>query len=298
MLLARFLREAHKLLRLTPVALFLSFGLTAGSQTITGDITGTVTDAMGAIVIDANVTAINVDTGVKVSTITNSAGFYTIRFLQIGNYQVRVEKQGFDTQVFPPFALEQGSIVKVDCKLAVGKTSTVVQVKGDLDPLLDTEDAMTTTTLDSTAIQNITNNGRNFSLFTALIPGAVDTYPQNLSGQFATERDANQTDQVGVNGNRAQGNDYILDGVEINETVTNLIGYNPNLDALSEVKVISGNPDAEYGNSVGMTVLAATKSGTNQYHGTAGIYIENENLDANSWGNKNHPLPSQIIAIM
>jgi hypothetical protein len=297
MLLARFLREAHKLLRLTPVALLLSFGLTAASQTITGDITGTVTDAMGAVVINANVTAINVDTGVKVSTSSNSAGFYTVRFLQIGNYQVRVEKQGFDTQVFPPFALEQGSIVKVDCKLAVGKTSTVVQVKGDLEPLLDTEDAMTTTTLDSTAIENITNNGRNFSMFTALIPGAVDTYPQQLSGQFATERDANQTSEIGANGNRAQGNDYVLDGVEINETESNLIGYNPNLDALSEVKVISGNPDAEYGNAVGMTVLAATKSGTNQYHGTAGIYIENENLDANSWANKNHPLPSQIIAI-
>lgn len=297
MLLGRFLRGAHKLFPLTPIALFISFGIAAWSQTITGDITGTVTDPSGAVVVQAKVTAINVDTGVKVSTTTNAAGFYTIRFLRIGNYQVQVEKQGFDTQVFPAFTLEQGSIVKVDCRLAVGKTSTVVQVKGNLAPLLDTEDAMTTTTLDSTAIENITNNGRNFSLFTTLIPGAVDTYPQNLSGQFATERDANQTDEIGVNGNRAQGNNYVLDGVEINETVSNLIGYNPNLDALSEVKVISGNPDAEYGNSVGMTVLAATKSGTNQYHGTAGIYIENENLDANSWANKNKTVPSQIIAI-
>ena len=287
MLFERFLRGAQKLLPLVAATILFTSGLAAFGQTITGDITGTVTDPTGAVVSQANVTAVNVDTGVKVSTVTNSAGFYTIRFLRIGEYQIQVEKQGFDSQVFPAFALEQGSIVKVDCKLAVGKTSTVVQVKGDLEPLLDTEDAMTTTTLDSTAIENITNNGRNFSLFTALIPGAVDTFPQQLSGQFATERDANQTSEIGANGNRAQGNDYVLDGVEINETVTNLIGYNPNLDALSEVKVISGNPDAEYGNSVGMTVLAATKSGTNQYHGTAGIYIENENLDANSWANKN-----------
>jgi len=297
MLFGRFLRGAHKLLPLAAVTILFTSGLALSGQTITGDITGTVTDATGAVVDKASVTALNVDTGVKVSTVTNSAGFYTIRFLQIGSYQVRVQKQGFDTQVFPAFALEQGSIVKVDCKLAVGKTSTVVQVKGDLEPLLDTEDAMTTTTLDSTAIENITNNGRNFSLFTALIPGAVDTYPQQLSGQFATERDANQTSEIGANGNRAQGNDYVLDGVEINETVTNLIGYNPNLDALSEVKVISGNPDAEYGNSVGMTVLAATKSGTNQYHGTAGIYIENENLDANSWANKNKVAPTPITPI-
>lgn len=284
---------------LQPILLVFLIALPVGilGQTITGSINGTVVDPAGAVVVGARVTATNVDTAVSVSTVTNQAGMYSIGFLPIGPYQVRVEKSGFATQVYPPFMLEQGSIVKVDCKLAVGQTSTVVQVNGTLDALLDTEDAMTTTTLDSTAIENITNNGRNFSMFTELVPGAVNTYPQNLSGQFATERDANQTDEIGVNGNRAQGNDYVLDGVEINETVSNLIGYNPNLDALGEVKVISGNPDAEYGNSVGMTVLAATKSGTNQYHGTAGIYIENENLDANSWANKNHPIATQIQAI-
>jgi Carboxypeptidase regulatory-like domain/TonB dependent receptor-like, beta-barrel len=294
MLSVRHLCGPFKLLRVVSIALCCAAGLTAAGQGITGAINGTVTDPSGAVVVGAKVTAINVETGVSVSTVTNSAGMYNIGFLQIGKYQVRAEKPGFETQVFPAFTLEQGSIVKVDCKLAVGTTSTVVQVQGALEPLLDTEDAMTTTTLDSTAIENITNNGRNFSLFTALVPGAVDTFPQQLSGNFAVERDGNQTSEIGVNGNRAQGNNYVLDGVEINETVTNLIGYNPNLDALSEVKVISGNPDAEYGNEVGMTVLAATKSGTNQFHGSAGMYIENYNMDANSWANKNH-VPGQVI---
>jgi len=296
MLSGCFLREAHKLLRLVPVAFLTGYGMAAWSQTITGDITGTVTDPAGAVVVNAHVTAINVDTAVAMSTVTNSAGVYSLRFLQIGNYQVRVEKSGFATQVFPAFSLEQGAVAKVDFKLVIGRASTVVNVQGALAPLLDTEDATTATTLDSNQIENITDKARNFSLLTALIPGAVDTAPESLAGNFATERDTSQVDEVGVNANRAQGNDYVLDGVEINETLSNLIGYNPNLDALAEVKVISANPTAEYGNANGSIVLAATKSGTNQYHGTAGIYIENYNLDANSWSNKDHPA-GQVIAI-
>lgn len=291
----RFLRGAGRLLPITLVALFVAFGPRSWSQSITGTINGTVTDPTGAVVPKAAVTATNVDTGVAVSTVTNADGAYSIRFLQIGKYQVRVEKEGFGTQVFPTFTLEQGSTARVDFKLIVGNTSTVVNVQGALAPLLNTEDATTSTTLDSVAIENITNKGRNFSLFTALIPGAVNTAPESLAGNFATERDTSQVDEVGVNANRAQGNNYILDGVEINETISNLIGYNPNLDALGEVKVISANPSAEYGNANGSTVLAATKSGTNEFHGTAGIYIENYLLDANSWSNKNHPA-GQIIA--
>jgi Carboxypeptidase regulatory-like domain len=292
-----FVRRPGKLLQPVLLAMLVAYGIAALSQTITGNINGTVTDPSGAVVPKANVTATNVDTGVSVSAVTNGDGMYSIRFLQIGKYQVRVEVPGFKTQVFPVFTLEQGSTAKVDFKLAVGATSTVVEVQGGLAPLLNTEDAMTTTTLDSNTIENITNKGRNFSLFTALVPGAVNTAPESLAGNFATERDTSQVDEVGVNGNRAQNNNYILDGVEINETISNLIGYNPNLDALGEVKIVSANPSAEYGNANGSTVLAATKSGTNQFHGTAGIYIENYNLDANSWANKNKANPAQIVPI-
>jgi len=297
MSIERFLRGALKQSRFIPVVLCLTFGLAVRGQTITGTVNGTVTDGTGAVVVDATVTAINVDTGVEVSTQTNSSGLYSIRFLQIGRYQVRVIKTGFDAQLFPTFTLEQGSTAKVDFKLQVGRTTTMVEVKGALAPLLNTEDATTATTLDSNAIENITNKGRNFSLFTELLPGAVNTAPESLAGNFATERDTSQVDEVGVNGNRAQNNNYVLDGIEINETISNLIGYNPNLDALGEVKVISANPSAEYGNANGSTVLAATKSGTNQYHGTVGIYIENYKLDGNSWSNKNHANPAQILPI-
>lgn len=289
--------SSMKSFRLALALLLCALALPAWTQATTGNVVGTVKDTSGALVQHAKVSAKNVDTGVVVSTLTDKDGLYNIRFLQVGRYTVTVEAKGFETQVFPAFRVEQASSPKVDFTLRVGETSMTVEVRGSLPPLLNTEDAMTTTTLDANQIQNITNNGRNFSLFSALIPGAVDTSPQQLSGNQAIERNVSQVDEVGVNGNRAQGNNYLLDGMSINEPVGNLIGYNPNLDALSEVKVVSASPSAEYSDVNGSTVLAATKSGTNVYHGTAAIYIENYNLNANSWSNKNKVDPSQIIPI-
>ncbi|MES2393873.1 MAG: TonB-dependent receptor [Acidobacteriota bacterium] len=275
----------RNLLNAAFVALLLTLCAVGRGQTITGNIIGRVTDPSGAVVPNAKVSARNVETGVVVSTVTNSVGAYSVRFLQIGNYTVAFEADGFKKQVFPAFRVEQDSTVKVDAKLAVGAATDTIEVQGVLPPLLNTEDATTSTTFDSNTIENITNKGRNFSLFTALIPGAVNTSPQQLSGTFATERDTAQVSEIGVNGNRAQENSYVLDGVEINETIGNLIGYNPNLDALGEVKVVSANPSAEYGNANGSTVLAVTKSGTNEFHGGAALYIENHLLDANTWDN-------------
>ena len=173
----------------------------------------------------------------KVSTVTNSGGVLHYP-LSGDDTRSRLRSKDSTASCFRRSRWSRVHLLKSTANLLVGKTSTVVQVKGDLEPLLDTEDAMTTTTLDSTAIENITNNGRNFSLFTALIPGAVDTYAAAACpGSLPRSGTRNADFEIGANGNRAQGNDYVLDGVEINETITNLIGYNPNLDALSEVKV-------------------------------------------------------------
>ena len=100
-----------------------------------------------------------------------------------------------------------------------------------------------------------------------------------------------------INGNREQSNNYTLDGMDINEAIDNYIGYSPNVDALGEIHIISGNATAEYGNANGGQVVMITKSGTNQFHGNAFWFIENTNLNANSWTNKNTPNPADFGAV-
>jgi hypothetical protein len=268
----------------------LALAVPAFAQTITGNISGTVTDASGAVIPGAVVTATNTATGVAVNGTTNGSGQYSIRFLQIGQYTVTVDRQGFTESKYGPFALEIDQTAKIDAQLTVGAETTTVKVNNEVAPILNTENSTIATTFSSNTIENIPLNGRNFSSLTLFLPGAVSTQPQGLSGQNAIERDTNQAGQTSVNGNRNQTNNYLLDGVEINETINNVIGYNPSPDALGQVQVISANAPAEYGNVNGGDIIAVLKSGSNKFHGSVFGFLENYNLDANTWSN-NHQTP-------
>jgi len=276
-------------------AMVICMTAAGAAQTITGSVTGTVTDPTGAVVPGAKVTATNVDTGVSVTDTTNESGIYNIRFLQIGKYTVLAEAGGFTKQSFGPFSLEINQIAKADFKLAVGGDTTKVEVSEGLAPLLDTEDSSIATTLTANTIQNIPLSGRNWSALTLFTPGSISTNPTSFGGagnQNAIERNQNGggTSQAQVNGGRAEGNNYRLDGIEINETLNNLVGYNPNPDAIGELQVISANAPAQYGNVNGGDVLAVTKSGTNNFHGSAAIFLQNQLLDSNTWANKHVPV--------
>jgi Carboxypeptidase regulatory-like domain len=258
---------------------------TAQAQTVTGSITGEVTDPSGALVANAKVTAENVDTGVKTQVLTNSAGVYSLRFLPIGHYTVLVEGKGFAPETVAPFMLEINQTVKLNEKLEIGAASTV-EVDSSVAPILNTTDATLGITMSTNEIATIPLNGRNFSAVTLFQPGAVSTAPTSMSGTNAIERDSNSGGVASINGNRQQGNNYTLDGIDINEGQNNLIGYNPAPDALAEIKVISANAPATYGNVSGGAVVSVLKSGTNKLHGSAYGYLQDQNLDANSWVNK------------
>src|SRR6201993_605930 len=147
------------------------------AQTVTGNITGTVTDPSGAILVGANVTATNTATGIQTQATTNDSGVYTIRFLPIGQYQVSVSAKGFVTAQYPPFQLEINQTVKLDGKLQVGAETQTVNVEGGVAPILNTTDGSRGLVLDNNEIQNVPLNGRNFSSVTLFIPGAVNTDP-------------------------------------------------------------------------------------------------------------------------
>jgi hypothetical protein len=262
----------------------------AFAQTVTGAITGVVTDPSGAVVPGAHVTALNTGTGVKSEAQTNTSGAYTIRFLPIGPYTVSVTAPGFSTQTVPQFSLEINQTAKVNASLTVGESDTKVEVEGNAAPILNTNDASLGITLSTNEIANIPLNGRNFSSVTLFQPGAVATDPQGMNGNNAIERSTSNNGIATINGNRNQANNYTLDGADQNEPQNNLIAYNPAPDSLQEVRVISANAPASYGNANGGAVVSILKSGTNQFHGSAYGYLENYKLDANSWGNK-HQTP-------
>jgi len=264
------------------VALFcLSCAL---GQTVTGSITGQVTDPSGAMVVNATVIAENVATGVKTSTQTNAAGVYTIRFLPIGTYTVTVDAAGFSQAKIAPFTLEIDQTQKIDTKMKIGATTQVV-VQEDFHPILDTTDATLGNSLSTNEIQNIPLNGRNFSSLTLFQPGAVDTDPTGMTGNNAIERNTFNSGIVAINGNREQGNNYTLEGADNNEPQNNLIAYNPAPDAIAELRVVSANANATYGNANGGAIVTILKSGTNSFHGSAYDLLENQNFDANSWAN-------------
>jgi hypothetical protein len=274
-------------------ALFvLTIPFSLSAQTVTGSVGGTVTDSTGAVVPNAQVTAHNTATGVDTQATTNGAGIYSIRFLPIGVYEVTVQAAGFATAKLPSFALEVDQTVKFDAHLKTGGATTTVDVQGDVAPILNTNDPTLGTTFTANTVRNIPLNGLDFSALTLYTPGTVTTY--GTQGPTSIERSTNNSDIPNINGNRAQANNYTLDGIDLNETQNNLIAYSPAPESLQEIRILSANSPADYGNVNGGGVVSVLKSGTNQWHGSVYGYTQNANYNANSWSN-NHANP--VVAI-
>ena len=257
----------------------------AWAQTITGSIRGTVTDPSGAVIAGASVAATNVATGVTTTSHTSKQGEYNIQFLPIGNYTVTVTASGFAKSTIAAFALEIDQIAKVDAKLQVGDANTTVNVSSETSPLLQTQDATLGTTINSNTLSTLPMNALNYQFATLFVPGAVDVTLSSMGGADGNERATDWYGTPSFNGNRGQTNNYVLDGVEMNETMNNLSAYNPAPDAISEMRVITGNANAEYGNVNGGEVLVITKGGTNHFHGSVYDYFQDNYMSANSWAN-------------
>src|SRR5580698_8430625 len=261
----------------------------AGAQTVTGSIRGLVTDASGAVVPGSEITAINVNTGVQTKTTTDKTGNYNIQTLSVGSYKVTAARPGFKTTSVGPISLEIDQIAKIDVKLEVGEVSATVEVAAESGAILQTENASLGTTITSNTLESMPLPGQNFSAATVFVPGAVLPTYGSLGSSQGTERVTSfaSSTQPSFNGNRMQTNNYIFDGTDINEPLQNTIAYNPAAEAIGQMRVITGNADAEYGNVNGGEIIAVTKAGTNKFHGSVYAFYENQNWQANSWANKN-----------
>ncbi|MGA8110905.1 MAG: TonB-dependent receptor [Acidobacteriaceae bacterium] len=255
---------------------------TCMAQTVTGAITGEVTDPSGAVVAGAQLIAHNLDTGVDTAATSDSAGVYRISYLPIGNYQVTIKAAGFGEKTIPSFHLEAMQTANFNVTLSPGSVSTTVNVSAAA-PILDTTNATLGSTITANTIRNFPLNGLDFSALTLYVPGSVST--AGTSGTTSIERSTYFTDTVNIDGNRAQANNFTLDGIDMNETFNNLISYSPAPAALQEVTVVTANSPVGLGNVNGGGVASILKSGTNQFHGSAYGYVQDYRMNADSWSN-------------
>ncbi len=251
----------------------------ASAQEVSAGITGTVTDPTGAAIPGAKVTARDIQRGTIWPTQTNEAGVYALPRIPIGAYELKVEAPGFKAAVRSGIVLELNQRARIDIQMEVGAVAESIEVTG-VAPLLSTETTIVGSVVSSNSIINTPLITRNFIALTLLAPGVTTTNPDAFRSGQRTAGGGRPY----VNGNRKEANNFLLDGIDNNHTSDNLTSYQPNLDAIQEVKLITNNASAEFGNFQGGVINVTLKSGTNEFHGSAFEFFRNDKLNANSWG--------------
>jgi hypothetical protein len=273
---------------LTVVALLCTANAACG-QDVTAAIAGTITDASGAVVSGATVTAKDADRGTVFTEQTNMDGYYSLVRIPIGTYDLKVEAKGFATALHTPITLVLNQVAHIDFQLKVGNVAQVLEVTGEA-PLLQADSAVVSTIIDAATNEALPLATRNYVQLTLLSPGAVTPNPSS----FNNGDNVNSGGRPYINGNREQSNNFLLDGMDNNQVSDNLLGYTPAPDAIQEFNLITQNASAEFGNFQGGIVSATLKSGTNQFHGDVWEFFRNDKLNANSWAHKINPQVSNI----
>ncbi len=255
---------------------------------------GIVMDPASAVVPNAGVTLTNERTSVVQQAKTNGTGLYTIPFLQPGKYTLAVEAPGFKRYERTGITIETAQTVAIDVKLQIGSTSESVAVRGDGN-YINSTDASVSTVIDRQFVENIPLNGRSFQSLMTQVPGVL-VVPSTGVGQSG---------EISVNGQRTEANYFTVDGVS---ATTGAIPYSPgssagysgslagetvlgttqslvSIDALQEFRATTSTYSAEYGRTPGGQFTFTTRSGTNEWHGSAFDYLRNDALDANNWFN-------------
>jgi hypothetical protein len=266
------------------------------AQSPNATINGIVVDPSGAAIAGAEIIVVSDATRIQYVSRTSAEGVYVVSNLPPGTYRLQVSKVGFKTLIKPGIIVNLQDALAITFTLPIGAVSEIVTITGGA-PLVNTQSAAVNTVIDHTYVENMPLNGRSFQDLILLTPGVVTATPQNgaftgIAGEFS------------VNGQRTESNYYTVDGVSANTglypggvTRASTSGSLPastalgttqglvSVDALEEFRVQSSTYSAEYGRSPGGQFDFVTRSGTNQWHGTAFDYLRNDAFDANDWFN-------------
>jgi hypothetical protein len=254
-----------------------------GAQAVTGTILGTVTDTTGAVMPGATVTLTNAGTGLVRTLTTDAAGEYTAPSLPTGKYTVSAELSGFKHVTMPNVDLGVDQHVRINLRLEIGAVEESVTVTG-VSPLVQTSSSELGTTVQQEQIQTLPLNGRNFVNLTRTVPGVVRGIPgSNIDGAGSLAWRASAS--FSANGQRPRDNNYMLDGVDNNETWLQTVVLFPSVDALDEFKMQTSTYSAEFGRSLGGVVNLQIKSGSNAPHGSGFEFLRNDRFDQNNYFN-------------
>ncbi len=250
---------------------------------ITGSISGVVTDKSGAVVAGASVVATDTLTGVKTSVKTDAKGFYNLPTLAVGTYDLEISQIGFKIFRRTGLVIDANSALRADATLDLGTINEKVEVSSDTVHV-ETQSTQMGEVIEGEKMTSVPLNGRSFIDLLALQPG-VSPY-QNLDttegiGVDETTLSGDQTNGTqSVNGGRLGSNGFMVNGADAQEGVHNGAAILPNLDSISEFRIITNNFNAEYGNFSGGQINVVTKSGTNSFHGDLFDFLRNTDFDA------------------
>ena len=233
----------------------LAGGVLAWSQATTGSISGHVADPAGKVVQGAQVAVHDVDTGIETTATTDQSGEFDLTALPPGHYTIAVEAPGFATSTIPAFDLNIDQKARFDIPMKVGAVTSNVEVAG-LAPILQTQGAETGQVIDGRELTDLPLEGRNFTSMMLLVPGV---------GNGGGGNNLN----LSVDGQREFSNSVEINGTEVTGNRNNDTNMVPSPDALQEFKMVTSTYAPEFGRASGGSVLIQTKSGTNDYHGSA-----------------------------
>jgi hypothetical protein len=274
----------HKTASFLVASLLLVAAVAQGSGE--GKITGTVMDQSSAVIPGATVVALETTTGVKRTTQTDAQGAYAFPVLPVGQYEIEVTAAGFKTKRTAALDINIGTALTVDITLELGEQHEAVVIT-ESAAHVETSDTQLGQVIDSKEVTSIPLNGRSYTDLFALQVGVTPLTTSGAGnstsgGGFGTVAAAGNVDtgQFSINGQRESANGFTLNGISVQETIGQQAGIIPNLDSISQFRILTSNSDAEYGNYSGGLVSVVTKSGGDQFHGDLFEFLRNTTLDA------------------
>ncbi len=268
------------------LALTIFVSESSSAQVAGATLTGTVTDASGAVLAHAKVVIKNTATDVTTVVVTDDAGFYSAPNLLPGTYDVAASAPDFSTQALTGVTLIVGTARVLNISLKLGGVSEIVQV-ADVPPAVQLSSSAISGEVSDTTMRELPLNGRDWSALATLTPGVLNVRGQAATNNSTSRANRGYGNQLTDDGHRPNENNYRLDGISINDYTNSgpgsVLGIILGVDAIQEFEVVTSNYSAEYGRTSGAVINAITKSGTNAFHGDAYWFLRDEDFDARNY---------------